>query len=57
MRCPQVRPLGPRLVKGLADPMEVYEMLGASTIRSRFQAAAARGLSRFVGRTVEIEQL
>ena len=53
----EVRPLGPMPVKGLADPMEVYEMLGASTIRSRFQAAAARGLSRFVGRTVEIEQL
>jgi class 3 adenylate cyclase/predicted ATPase len=52
-----VRSLGPTPVKGLAEPIEVYEMLGASTIRSRFQAAAARGLSRFVGRAVEIEQL
>src|SRR2546428_1085318 len=32
-------------------------MLGASTIRSRFAAAAARGLTTFVGRTDEIEQL
>jgi len=32
-------------------------MLGASTIRSRFQAAAARGLTAFVGRTAEMEQL
>ena len=44
-------------MKGLADPIEVYEMLGASTVRSRFQAAAARGLTRFVGRTAEMEQL
>jgi class 3 adenylate cyclase len=53
----EVRSLGPMPVKGMAAPIEVYEMLGASTIRSRFQAAAARGLSRFVGRTAEIGQL
>jgi class 3 adenylate cyclase/predicted ATPase len=52
-----VRSLGPMPVKGLADPVEVYEMLRASTIRSRFQAAAARGLSKFVGRSREMEQL
>ena len=53
----EVRSLGPTPVKGLADPVEVYELLGASTIRSRFQAAAARGLSKFVGRTSEMAQL
>ena len=53
----EVRSIGPTPVKGLAEPIEVYEMLGASTIRSRFQAAAARGLTTFVGRTAEIEQL
>ncbi|PYM55930.1 MAG: hypothetical protein DMD77_18090, partial [Candidatus Rokuibacteriota bacterium] len=52
-----VRSIGPTPVKGLAEPVEVYEMLGASTIRSRFAAAAARGLTTFVGRTDEIEQL
>jgi hypothetical protein len=52
-----IRPVGPTLVKGLAEPIEVYEMLGASTVRSRFAAAAARGLTKFVGRTAEIEQL
>ena len=52
-----VRSVGPTPVKGLAEPVEVYEMLGASTIRSRFAAAAARGLTTFVGRTDEIEQL
>ena len=44
-------------MKGLAEPIEVYEMVGASTVRSRFQAAAARGLTTFVGRTGEMEQL
>jgi predicted ATPase len=35
----------------------VYELTGISAARSRLQAAAARGLSRFVGRDAEIEQL
>jgi class 3 adenylate cyclase/predicted ATPase len=52
-----VRSLGPTAVKGLAAPIEVFQMLGASTVRSRFAAAAARGLSKFVGRTAEVEQL
>jgi hypothetical protein len=53
----EVRPLGPTPVKGLADPIEIFAMVGASAVRSRFQAATARGLSKFVGRTSEIEQL
>ncbi len=53
----EVRSIGPTPVKGLADPIEVYEILGASTVRSRFAAAAARGLTKFVGRTGEMEQL
>jgi len=35
----------------------VYEVTGASPIRSRLHAAAARGLTRFVGRDPELEQL
>jgi class 3 adenylate cyclase len=53
----QVVPLGPVPVKGLTEPAEVYEVTGAGSARTRLQAAAARGLSRFVGRTAEIEQL
>jgi predicted ATPase len=53
----RVTALGPMAVKGLRVPMEVYELDGVSTMRSRLQAAAARGLSRFVGRDAEIEQL
>jgi class 3 adenylate cyclase/tetratricopeptide (TPR) repeat protein len=51
------RSLGPRSVKGLEAPLEVYEVTGASPVRSRLHAAAARGLTRFVGRGPELEQL
>ena len=53
----QVTSLGPMAVKGLPAPVEVYELTAVSAVRSRLQAAAARGLSRFVGRDAEIEQL
>jgi class 3 adenylate cyclase/tetratricopeptide (TPR) repeat protein len=53
----QVRSLGPIPVKGLAAPVEVYELIGASPMRSRLQAAAARGLTTFVGRDAEMETL
>jgi class 3 adenylate cyclase/tetratricopeptide (TPR) repeat protein len=53
----EVTPLGPLPVKGIEAPLEVYELVRAATVRSRFQAAAARGLSRFVGREGELEQL
>jgi class 3 adenylate cyclase/tetratricopeptide (TPR) repeat protein len=53
----RVNALGPVPVKGLTDPVEVFELVGASTLRWRFQAAAARGLTRFVGRQTELEAL
>ena len=53
----EVNPLGSRAVKGLAEPVEVYELVGAGAVRSRLQAATARGLTRFVGRDGELEQL
>ena len=52
-----VKTLGPRNVKGLQEPIEVYELCGAGTARTRLQAAAARGLTKFVGRSIELEQL
>ena len=51
----EVEPLGPVPVKGLAEPVEVYELVGAGPVRSRLQAAAARGLTPFVGRDAELE--
>jgi len=53
----RVKPMGPVLVKGLADAVDVYEVLGAHPGRTRLQAAARRGLTRFVGRDVELDQL
>jgi class 3 adenylate cyclase/tetratricopeptide (TPR) repeat protein len=53
----QVNALGPFPVKGLAEPVEVFELVGASHLRRRLQAAAARGLTPFVGRRQEMEAL
>jgi class 3 adenylate cyclase/tetratricopeptide (TPR) repeat protein len=44
-------------VKGMAESVEVYELMGATGVRRRLQAAAARGLTRFVGRQTELEAL
>src|SRR5712664_4133068 len=52
-----VKPLGPVPVKGLAAAVEVYEVTGVGPARTRLQAAARRGLTRFVGRDAELEQL
>jgi class 3 adenylate cyclase len=53
----RVTALGPIPVKGLPEPVEVFELLGASGIRRRLQAAAARGLTRFVGRQRECDAI
>ena len=53
----QVKALGPMAVRGLNEPIEVYDLLGSGTSRSRLQAAAARGLTKFVGRDAELEAL
>ena len=53
----QVTSLGPMNIKGLTDPVEVFELTGASQARTRLQAATLRGLTRFVGRDAEVEHL
>ena len=53
----QVTALGPVPVKGLADPVEVFDLVGASAVWRRLQALAARGLTPFVGRQRELEAL
>ena len=54
-----VKSLGPVPVKGLEAPIEVYELTGAGAglLRSRLHAGTARGLTRFVGREGELDQL
>jgi class 3 adenylate cyclase len=51
------KPLGPVPVKGLADLVEIYEVTSAGAARTRLQATAGRGLTRFVGRDVQLERL
>jgi class 3 adenylate cyclase len=53
----QVNALGPIPVKGLAEPIDVFELVGATPVHRRLQAAAARGLTRFVGREQELAAL
>jgi len=53
----EVKPLGPVPVRGVTDPVEVYEATGAGTVRTRLQAAVRRGLTPFIGREAELEQL
>jgi predicted ATPase len=53
----RVTALGPIPIKGLPEPVEVYELVGASTLRGRFQAGIVRGLTRFVGRDQELATL
>src|SRR5207244_13619055 len=53
----QVPPRGPVRIKGLGEPVGVFELVGAGAARSRLEAAARRGLTRFVGRSAELEQL
>src|SRR5262245_18259930 len=53
----RVHALGPVPVKGLPEPVDVFELVGVSPLRRRIQAAAARGLTRFVGRQHELDAL
>src|SRR5207245_10566481 len=52
-----VEVLGAVPIKGLTVPVEVYKLVGTSSVRSRLQAMTARGLTQFVGRAPEMEQL
>ena len=52
-----LKPLGASRVKGLAEPVNVYEVTGLGPLRTRLQRSAGRGLTRFVGREREMEAL
>ena len=53
----QVTALGPMPVKGVARPVDVFELIGTTPTRTRLQVAVSRGLTRFVGRAAELGQL
>ncbi|MBI3757224.1 MAG: AAA family ATPase [Deltaproteobacteria bacterium] len=49
--------LGPTQIKGVEEPLNIYEVLSVGPLRTRLQVSARRGLTRFVGRQSEMEQL
>ena len=51
------RALGTARVKGVSEPVPLYEVLGVSPLRTRFQVATRRGLVPFVGRQHEMAQM
>ena len=53
----QLKPLGPTRVKGVSEPVNVYEVTGLGPLRTRLQRSAGRGLTKFVGREREMEAL
>src|SRR2546426_512633 len=53
----QTRRLGPIAVKGLGEPVEVFELLSAWPRRTPWQARVSRGLTPFLGREAELETL
>ena len=53
----RVQSLGALNVKGLPTPLETFALVSARPVRSRLQAAAARGFTKFVGRDPELAYL
>ena len=53
----ELRAMGPTEVKGISEPIEVYEVVGVGALHGHFDLAARRGLTRFVGREHELAQM
>jgi class 3 adenylate cyclase/tetratricopeptide (TPR) repeat protein len=49
--------LGPFKVKGVTEPVPVFELTGVGALRTRFDVSRARGLTRFVGRDADMRTL
>jgi len=53
----EFKALGATQVKGIPEPLFVYEVQGLGALRTRLQLSAHRGLARFVGRQFELDHL
>jgi class 3 adenylate cyclase len=53
----QLRDLGATRIKGLTDPLHVFELEGVGRMRTRLDVSHARGFSKFVGRQSEMAVL
>jgi class 3 adenylate cyclase/predicted ATPase len=52
-----LKSLGASRIKGVAEPVEVFEVTGLGPLRTRLQRSAGRGLTKFVGRQREMEAM
>jgi class 3 adenylate cyclase/predicted ATPase len=53
----ELHELGPKEVKGVSEPVNAYEVVGVGPLRGHFDVAARRGLTKFVGRENELQQI
>src|SRR5262249_32437489 len=53
----ELKGLGPTRIKGVSEPVELFEVTGLGPLRTRLQRAAGRGLTKFVGRQREMDAL
>ena len=53
----EFEPVGEIHVKGKEEPVEAYRLIKPTEVETRIAASAAKGLTRFVGRSREIEGL
>jgi len=52
-----LKPRGPTRIKGVTEPVNVYEVTGLGPLRTRLQRSAGRGLTKFVGREREMDAM
>src|SRR5262249_19094818 len=53
----QLKALGTSRIKGVSEPIEVFEVAGLGPLRTRLQRSATRGYTKFVGRQREMDAL
>src|SRR5229473_2352491 len=53
----ELKSLGPVKVRGVSEPVEVYEAVGLGPLRTRLEASAMRGLTKFCGRSGELDRV
>jgi class 3 adenylate cyclase len=53
----ELRTMDPTEIRGISGPVNVYEVVGLGTLRGHFDVAARRGLTKFVGRERELQQM
>lgn len=53
----EARPMGLTDIRGLPEPIELFELMGRTAALGRWEVLSARGLTRFAGREAEMASL